>query len=80
MLWMISKVRRRSWLPVVVKKRNDSLPPWAQKMAELPALGVSGLRAALPLQDADDLALAEDPLPEVRLVGALLERLEDEVV
>src|SRR4249919_2205100 len=41
--WMISNVRARSWLPVVVKNRNDSLPTFGQeKMLLLPALGLSG--------------------------------------
>src|SRR5918993_1000135 len=41
--WMTSKVSARSWLPVVVKKRNDSLPTFGQeKMSLLPALGRAG--------------------------------------
>src|SRR5215213_5628681 len=41
--WMISNVRARSWLPVVVKKRNDSLPTFGhEKILSLPALGRSG--------------------------------------
>src|SRR6266545_3749482 len=40
---MISNVNARSWFPVVVKKRNDSLPvPGHEKMSLLPALGLSG--------------------------------------
>src|ERR1044072_464666 len=41
--WMISNVRARSWLPVVVKNRNDSLPTFGhEKILSLPALGLSG--------------------------------------
>ena len=41
--WMISNVRARSWLPVVVKNRNDSLPTLGhEKMLLFPALGLSG--------------------------------------
>ena len=41
--WMISNVRARSWLPVVVKNRNDSLPTFGhEKMSLLFALGLSG--------------------------------------
>src|SRR5262245_52598111 len=40
---MISNVSARSWLPVVVKKRNESLPvPGHEKMSLLLALGLSG--------------------------------------
>jgi hypothetical protein len=41
--WMISNVRARSWLPVVVKNRNDSLPTFGhEKILSLPELGLSG--------------------------------------
>src|SRR6266508_1017950 len=41
--WMISNVSARSWLPVVVPKRNDSLPTFGQdQIAELFAEGLSG--------------------------------------
>src|SRR5688500_9421220 len=41
--WMISNVRARSWLPVVVKNRNDSLPTFGhEKILSLPELGRSG--------------------------------------
>src|SRR5918999_2879187 len=41
--WMISNVSARSWLPVVVPKRNDSLPTFGhEKMSLLPPLGRSG--------------------------------------
>ena len=41
--WMISNVRARSWLPVVVWNRNDSLPTFGhEKILSLPALGLSG--------------------------------------
>src|SRR5262245_54556487 len=40
---MISNASARSWLPVVVEKRKDSLPtPGHEKMLLLLALGLSG--------------------------------------
>src|SRR5215208_8013566 len=33
--WMISNVRARSWLPVVVEKRNDSLPTFGHDQMSL---------------------------------------------
>src|SRR6186713_1760783 len=41
--WMISNVRARSWLPVVVEKRNDSMPTFGHdQMSLLFADGVDG--------------------------------------
>src|SRR5215218_3898219 len=41
--WMISNVRARSWLPVVVEKRNDSLPRFGHdQMSLLFAEGADG--------------------------------------
>ncbi len=59
--WMISNVRARSWLPVVVWNRNDSLPTFGQeKFLSLPLLGLVGP----PVQ----------PLLLSRLITLLVER------
>ena len=70
--WMISKVSARSWLPVVVENRNDSLPaPGHEKMSLFDALGADGpAGAALAPQDRDDLLLVEDVAAELLRVRA----------